>query len=161
MYLSPIVWGGFYGFGAGILWKRDLMGGVKGAATAAGIQAIRQLALTQFELWVQKQLLYKLYQFQGTYAYRILSAGSRISTVATTTAGAAVAGALVGATAGSLGAMALEEAGLISEDQEADALGFYTGGIRGDKPNYWDTDANESGYFNVVKNVSTIWNYYF
>jgi hypothetical protein len=35
--------------------------------------------------------------------------------------------------------------------------GFITGGMVGeDEPNYWDTDANDSGYFNIPKNFETV-----
>tara|TARA_R110000803_G_C11932453_1_gene315599 strand:+ start:46 stop:546 length:501 start_codon:yes stop_codon:yes gene_type:complete len=36
-------------------------------------------------------------------------------------------------------------------------LGFITGGTVGERsPNYWNTDSNQSGYFNVPKNVDTV-----
>ena len=35
-------------------------------------------------------------------------------------------------------------------------LGFTSGGIGGNSPNYVTGDANDSGYFNVVRNMSTI-----
>jgi hypothetical protein len=35
-------------------------------------------------------------------------------------------------------------------------LGFTTGGTYGNQPNYFSGDANDSGYFNVVQNLSTI-----
>jgi hypothetical protein len=35
--------------------------------------------------------------------------------------------------------------------------GFITGGMVGqDEPNYWDTDANDSGFFNIPKNFETV-----
>jgi hypothetical protein len=35
--------------------------------------------------------------------------------------------------------------------------GFITGGLVGqDEPNYWDTDANDSGFFNIPKNFETV-----
>lgn len=161
MYVSPIVWGGFWGFGTGVVFKQNLKGAIHGAVVGSAIQIARQMGLKYFEQWAQRQLLYKLWQFQGTYAYRILASGANISKVTTTIGGAVVAGGLLGATAGSVGAIVLEKTGVISKSQEQHALGFYTGGIRGNNPNYWDSDPNDSGYFNIPKNVSTIWNYYF
>lgn len=161
MLYVPIILGGLSGFGFSTIWSRNLKKATLAGLGGAGFQIIRQVALTEFERWLEKQLLYQLWLFQGTRAYSILATTARVSTVVTATAGAATAGALIGATVGSVGAIVAEDLGLISEQQEADALGFYTGGIRGDKPNYWNTDANDSGYFNVPKNISTIWNYYF
>lgn len=161
MLYVPIILGGMGGFGITGVLSRDLQKATLAGIGGAGIQVLRQVALTQFEKWLEKQLLYRLYLFSGTRLYSMLATGARGSWLLTSTAGAVTAGVLVGATVGSVGAIVAEEAGLISKQQEADALGFYTGGIRGDQPNYWNTDANDSGYFNVPKNISTIWNYYF
>jgi hypothetical protein len=161
MIWTPVVFGGFYGFGTGALFKRDLEGALKGALAGASIQIVRQLGLIGFENWAQRQLLYKLWQFQGTYAYSILANTANVSKVVTTTGGAVVAGALIGATVGSAGAVVLEKAGVISEEQKYDAIGFYTMGQTGNKPNYWNTDENNSGYFNIPQNVGVIFNHYF
>jgi hypothetical protein len=43
------------------------------------------------------------------------------------------------------------------EDGLDNYSGFITGGLVGeDQINYWDTDANDSGYFNIPKNFETI-----
>ena len=43
------------------------------------------------------------------------------------------------------------------EDGLNNFSGFITGGLVGeDTPNYWDTDANDSGYFNIPKNFETV-----
>ena len=37
-------------------------------------------------------------------------------------------------------------------------VGFISGGEFGEEnPNYWDTDKNDSGYFNVPRNLEIIW----
>lgn len=38
--------------------------------------------------------------------------------------------------------------------------GFLTGGEWGNDPNYWDTDENESGFFNMGQNTATIMDWY-
>ena len=39
-------------------------------------------------------------------------------------------------------------------------LGFLTGGDYGNDPNYWDTDENNSGYFNVGQNTANVMDWY-
>lgn len=161
MLYVPIILGGLGAFGISTVWSRNLKKATLAGIGGAGFQVLRQVALKEFERWLEKQLLYRLYLFQGTRLYSMLATGSRASWLVTSTAGLVTAGALIGATVGSVGAIVAEEVGLITESQEADALGFYTGGIRGENPNYWNTDAHDSGYFNIPKNISTIWHYYF
>ena len=161
MYFTPILMGGLSSFGiATLLSAGNLKKGAKAAVLGAGFQVARQVALTEYERRVERQLLYKLWVFKGTRLYGILSSGANFTRIATMTGGAATAGALIGATVGSVGAITAQKVGLISESQEQSALGFYTGGIRGDKPHYWNTDPNQSGYFNIPKNVKTIWQHY-
>ena len=57
-----------------------------------------------------------------------------------------------------IGSEILEQTGVISERQADNFQGFITGGMIGEEDlNLWDTDANDSGYFNVPKNISTIY----
>tara|TARA_R110002096_G_scaffold382249_1_gene576102 strand:- start:681 stop:1154 length:474 start_codon:yes stop_codon:yes gene_type:complete len=47
------------------------------------------------------------------------------------------------------------------EDGVSNYVGFTTGGMFGaESPNYWNSDPNDSGYFNVPKNVETIVSHY-
>jgi hypothetical protein len=161
MIWTPVVFGGFYGFGTGALFRRDLDGAIKGAVAGVTVQLARQLGLIAFEQWAQRQLLFQLWRFQGTYLYSILANTANISKIVTTTGGAVVAGAALGSVVGSAGAVVLEEVGIISEKQKYDAIGFYTIGQTGNKPNYWNTDENNSGYFNVPKNIGVIYDHYF
>jgi len=52
-------------------------------------------------------------------------------------------------------------ADVVDPEEGADNYtGFITGGNMGNDPNYWDTDENDSGYFNVGQNVANIMDWY-
>ena len=57
-----------------------------------------------------------------------------------------------------VGSEILEQTGVISERQADNFQGFITGGMIGEEDlNLWNTDANDSGYFNIPKNASVIY----
>ena len=161
MLYVPIALGALSSAGITGALTRDVKKAALAGVAGAGFQVLRQYAMVSFEKWVERQLLYQLYLFSGTRLFGIMRSTALLTQTVTMTAGAATAGVALGATVGSVGAMAAEELGLITEQQEADALGFYTGGIQGNNPNYWSGDRNDSGYFNIPRNLSIIWSHYF
>jgi hypothetical protein len=125
--------------------------GKLGVQSALAISAV--VARTAFILtptWATRA-----YGWTIVNAARYLAAPAARLTIAVTTA--VVTNPYVMAAAVPLAVGGIISYAVDPEDGLDNYSGFITGGLVGeDQINYWDTDANDSGYFNIKKNFETI-----